>query len=69
MVYWAKEVEQMNRQQSGRVMNGCSFSNEPGLAERLQRKSREEMKLRLLKDIRVDMAVCEVERLEPGGVY
>jgi len=46
-------------------MNGCSFSNEPGLAERLQRESREAMKLRLLRDIRMDMAVCEVEGWNP----
>jgi len=46
-------------------MNGYSFSNEPGLAERLQRKSREEMKLRLLRDIRMDMAACKVEGWNP----
>jgi len=46
-------------------MNGYSFSNEPGLAERLQRKSREEMKLWLLQDIRTDMAVCKVEGWNP----
>jgi len=31
----------------------------------LQRKSREEMKLRLLQDIRTDMAVCKVEGWNP----
>jgi len=42
-------------------MSDYKFSNEPGMAERLQRKSHEEMKLRLLRDIRTDMAVCGVE--------
>ena len=40
---------------------GYSFKNSPGMARALQRLAREEMKLRLLRDIRVDIAVCRLE--------
>lgn len=46
-------------------MNSYAFSAEPGLAEQLQRICREEMKLRLLTDIKADMSVCVLEGYSP----
>lgn len=37
------------------------FSNEPGLRLKMQRLAREQMKERLLADIRIDMEVCRIE--------
>lgn len=47
------------------MVTGYKFSDEPKIAERLQRRCREEMKLRLLQDIRVDLAVCQLEGWPP----
>lgn len=40
------------------------FSDEPCLPEKLNRLAREQIKLRLLQDIRVDIAVCQLEGWE-----
>ena len=42
-------------------MSGWRFDDSPGTAEALNRLCREEAKLRLLEDIRQDMAVCQLE--------
>lgn len=45
-------------------MAGIQFSNEPGISEKLNRLAREEMKLRLLKDIAADITICKLEGWE-----
>ena len=40
---------------------GYSFQQHLDTAKKLQRLAREEMKLKLLKDIRADIAVCRLE--------
>ena len=42
-------------------MKGWKFQEDEGMAYGLQRLTREEMKLRLLRDIRTDIAVCRLE--------
>ena len=38
-----------------------SFEHSPDMARTLNRAAREEMKLRLLTNVRADLAVCELE--------
>lgn len=44
-----------------------SFDNTPGLGEKLNRLAREEMKLRLLRDIHTDITVCKLEGWDYHG--
>ena len=43
------------------MKSSYSFERSPDMAQTLNRAAREEMKLRLLRDIRTDLAVCELE--------
>ena len=42
-------------------MKDFKFANDSGMPEALNRLAREEMKLRLLSDIRADICVCQLE--------
>lgn len=54
----AEEEKQQEKQ------SGFRFSDEPGINEQLNRLAREEMKLRLLKDIAADITICKMEGWE-----
>lgn len=41
--------------------NSYFFDDDPDIAKALQRLAREEMKLRLLQDISMDITVCQIE--------
>lgn len=42
-------------------MKNVKFKDDPGMAEALNRLAREEMKMRLLRDIRADISICQLE--------
>lgn len=42
-------------------MKNYSFENHPQMAYKLQQLSREEMKLKLLQDIKLDIEICKFE--------
>ena len=52
---------------AGRQWMKYSFDNTPGLGEKLNRLAREEMKLRLLRDIHTDITVCKLEGWDYHG--
>lgn len=44
--------------------SGVYFSDEPDLPEKLNNLAREQMKLRLLQDIQMDICVCQIEGID-----
>ncbi len=44
--------------------SGVCFADEPNLPEKLNTLAREEMKLRLLQDIQMDICVCQIEGID-----
>lgn len=57
-------LKPMYKKERDTKINDVCFSDEPGISQKLNQLAREQMKLRLLKDIEADITVCKLEGWE-----